>query len=281
MTYRRIRSLTRGIEVLRYLNTVSGAHPSDISKALNLPRPTVHRVLDTLKAFSLIYQTESSAEFRLTPLVRRLGNVKDVNEELRTAAWPAMQALTARVLWPCDLAVYQDNAMMIIESTHRVSPLSVDLGMVGRPRHLLTSPLGRAFLAHCDDEQLEAALSAISDDGDEGREFVSDRQALNQMIEQGRRDGYSMCSELPHDRCASLAVPVRYSGRVIGCMNLVWKVSDVTYDWARENLSGPLIAARNTIERRLAGLEPETATASPRPRTQPQTQSLEPIALFS
>ena len=241
-----------------------------------MPRPTVHRVLDTLKEFSLVYQAECSAEYRLTSSVRRLASVKDVHEELREAAWPVMRELTTRVVWPCDLAVFQDGAMMIIESTHRLSPLSLDVGMVGRPRQILSSPLGRALLAHCDDAQREAILRSLKDS--EG--FNGDREALNIMVEQGRKDGFSMCPELPHDRCASLAVPIRYFGRVVGCMNLVWNVNDVTYDWAREHLSGPLMAARNTIERRLDEMMgTQRAPALPRRRQVrqvPEQASLHP-----
>ena len=82
MTYRRIRSLKRGIDVLRFLNTVKGAQPADICKELKLPRPTVHRILETLEEMKLVHRGYNAREFRLTDGVKRLAQAKGVYEEL-------------------------------------------------------------------------------------------------------------------------------------------------------------------------------------------------------
>ena len=68
MTYKHIRSLSRGIEVLRYLNTVDGAHPSDICRSLDLPRPTVHRILETLGELTLSWSAQHWSDDSLASL---------------------------------------------------------------------------------------------------------------------------------------------------------------------------------------------------------------------
>ena len=255
MTYRRIRSLTRGIDVLRYLNTVQGAQPTDICKELKLPRPTVHRILDTLEELKLVHRGYYSREFRLTDGVKRLARAKGVYEELRQAAWPIMHELTARHVWPCDLAVFQDNTMLIVESTHRSSPLSSDIGMVGISRSMTSSPLGRAFLCHCSDAQRDAIFAALALRPHESDGLMQQREAINRMIEQGRNDGFSMCPELPHTRCASIAVPIRLRDDVVATMNMVWNVKELTFDEAGTQLGLPLLAARDQIEQRLVEFE--------------------------
>ena len=37
-----------------------------------------------------------------------------------------------KVMWPTDLATLEHDAMIIRESTHRFSPFSIDVGMIGR-----------------------------------------------------------------------------------------------------------------------------------------------------
>lgn len=258
MTYRRIRSLTRGIDVLRYLNTVQGAQPTDICKELKLPRPTVHRILDTLEEMKLVHRGYYSREFRLTDGVKRLARAKGVYEDLRQAAWPIMHELTARHVWPCDLAVFHDNAMLIVESTHRSSPLSSDIGMVGMSRSMTKSPLGRAFLSHCCDVQREAIFAALALKAGENDELLRHREAIDRMIEQGRNDGFSMCPELPHTRCASIAAPIRVRGNVVATMNMVWNVKELTFADAGKQLGVPLLAARDQIERRLTQIDSQT-----------------------
>ncbi len=278
MTYRRIRSLTRGIEVLRYLNTVQGAQPTDICKELKLPRPTVHRILDTLEEMRLVHRGYYSREFRLTDGVKRLARAKGVYEELRQAAWPVMHELTARHVWPCDLAVFHDNAMLIVESTHRSSPLSSDIGMVGLSRSMTKSPLGRAFLSHCSDAQREAIFAALALRAGENDGLLHQREAIDRMVEQGRRDGFSMCPELPHTRCASIAVPIRAHRQVVATMNMVWNIKELTFAEAGTQLGVPLLAARDQIERRLADVDLQPVMTGPEARAYDSAVNADPGA---
>lgn len=248
MTYKHIRSLARGIDVLKYLNTVNGAHAVEICRHLNLPRPTVHRILETLEEFNLVYQGPFSREFRVTPDVRRLAGTQPDFSALRQAAWPEMCQLTRRVVWPSDLAVYRDDAMLIVESTHRLSPLSVDIGMIGVTRRMLDSPLGRAFLSQCSAEQRAAAIEALRKGECADADRPGTLEAIDQIVADGRRDGYSICPDLPHTRCASMAAAVRDGGEAVAVINIVWNVGDMSYEDARAHLSGPLLAARDRIE---------------------------------
>jgi IclR family transcriptional regulator, mhp operon transcriptional activator len=43
------RALTRGLAILRHVNAVGEARPGEIARALNLPRPTDYRLLETLE----------------------------------------------------------------------------------------------------------------------------------------------------------------------------------------------------------------------------------------
>lgn len=60
MNYKRIRSLERGIAVLKFLNTVKAATVAEIAEATQIPRPTAYRVLDALIEEGLVYQRPSS-----------------------------------------------------------------------------------------------------------------------------------------------------------------------------------------------------------------------------
>lgn len=263
MTYKHIRSLSRGIEVLRYLNTVDGAHPTDICRSLDLPRPTVHRILETLSELTLVYQGPFSREYRVSPKVRELSKARDQFGLIRHAAWPAMHALTSEVVWPSDIAVLHDHAMLIVESTHRISSMSSDIGMIGQMRPMLISPLGLTYLSHCGAEERTAILddvlaTARSDDGE-----MLDRVTIEQTLADGRRDGFTICHDLAHRRCASMAVPVRIDGDVVACMNVVWHAAELTFDEARDQLSKPLMAARDRLEASLRDLVPPGVGATP------------------
>lgn len=251
MTYRRIRSLTRGISVLRYLNTVKGAHPVDIAREVGLPRPTVHRILETFEELELVYRGPYSCEFRLTPGVRRLVGGGGNFDKLRSSARPVMRDLTTEVVWPSDLAVFDNNVMLIIESTHRLSSITSDIGMVGQTRSMLLSPLGLAYLSHCDKERRDALITELCTRAARNGRGADDLEEIDSMIESGYRDGFSICPDLLDDRFASIAVPVRINGAAIASMNIMWSLADLTIEQARERLSRPLLSARDRIEAQL------------------------------
>ena len=251
MKYKRIRSLERGIEVLRYINRVKCANPVDIGKALGLPRPTVHRILEALEELDLVYQGPNSRVFRLTPSVRRLAGGGDEFNKLRTIAGPVMRELTAEVVWPCGLAVLRENVMLIIESTYRQSSMSSEIGMVGQSCPLLLSALGQAYFSHCDAARRDEIIAGLCAHAVRHDLPVDNLEAIDDMVKDGYREGFSICRDLPNGRCASIAVPVRLDGKAIASISVIWNVVDLTFEQACEGLSRPLLAARDQIETQL------------------------------
>ncbi|WP_429941294.1 helix-turn-helix domain-containing protein (plasmid) [Agrobacterium vitis] len=253
MTYKSIRALERGIDVLQYLNTVKGAAPPEIAENVNLPRPTVHRILETLSELNLVYRSQLGDEYRLSSGVQRLaGNRSSVRLNwIDEIALPALLELTSEIIWPSDIAVYHKAAMVIQGTTHRTSPMSCDVGMVGNRRSMLMSPLGRAYLSHCPDDELKSILCALNASSASEDQGARDRSFINEIIETGCRDGVSACNDLPHPRCASLAAPIRLNGKVIACMNVVWRANMLTIEDAMGQIRDPLLATRDRIEAQL------------------------------
>jgi IclR family mhp operon transcriptional activator len=230
MTYKTICSLDRGLKVLEYLNTVRASTVHEIALELQLPRPTVYRILETLEDRGLLYRSVSDSVFRLTDAVRQLSAGFTDEEWIRTLGAPLLQRLGEKVLWPTDLATFERDAMIIRESTHSFSPFSVDVGMIGRKRHLLKSPLGRAYLAFCPEDEREDILASLRGSQDPDNALSRDEAFLQKMISSSHANGYSNCRDLEHPKCASIAVPIMYQQSVIACINIVWVAATIDYD---------------------------------------------------
>ena len=248
MTYKRICSLERGLKVLEYLNTVRASTAHEVAVELKLPRPTVYRILETLEQHGLLYRSASDSVFRLTSAVRQLSTGFTDEEWIRNLGAPLLRRLGEKVLWPTDLATFEDNAMVIRESTHRFSPFSVDVGMIGRKRHLLKSPLGRAYLAFCPPDERETLLATLRRSQDPDDALSRDEAFLAQMIASSVANGYSSCRELQHPKCASIAVPVMYQQGVIACINIVWVAATIDYDEVISRYLPDLLNTRLDLE---------------------------------
>lgn len=261
MTYKRICSLDRGLKVLEYLNTVRASTAHEISTELKLPRPTVYRILETLEDRGLLYRSVSDSVFRLTNAVRQLSEGFIDEEWIRTLGAPLLQRLGEKVLWPTDLATFENDAMVIRESTHSFSPFSVDVGMIGRKRHLLKSPLGRAYLAFCPEEERQDILTSLRRSQDPDNALSRDEAFLEKMIASSRANGYSNCRELEHVRCASIAVPVMFKQRVIACINIVWVAATIDYDEVVTRYLPELVQTKLDMEAGLIKLNFERSEA--------------------
>jgi IclR family mhp operon transcriptional activator len=61
-----VRSLSRGLDIIYFLNQHHSASPTELATELKVPRATVHRILQTLKEKGYVYQHGSDRKFRLT-----------------------------------------------------------------------------------------------------------------------------------------------------------------------------------------------------------------------
>jgi IclR family mhp operon transcriptional activator len=232
MAYKRICSLERGLKVLEYLNTVRAATAHGIAAELKIPRPTVYRILETLEEYGLLYRSASDSVFRLTAAAGQLSKGFTDEEWIVSLGTPLLTELGEKVIWPTDLATFDRDSMIIRQSTHRSSPFSIDVGMIGRRRHLLKSPLGRAYLAFCPEDERNQILEYLRCSQDPENALSHDEAFLERIFATSRANGYSSCRELCHPKCASIAVPVLYGSRVIACVNIVWVASIIDYDEA-------------------------------------------------
>jgi len=261
MAYKKICSLDRGLKVLEYLNTVRASTAHAIAKELKLPRPTVYRILETLEEHGLLYRSASDSVFRLTGAVRHLSEGFTDEEWIRTLGAPLLHRLGDKVLWPTDLATFENDAMVIRESTHAFSPFSVDVGMIGRKRHLLKSPLGRAYLAFCPEDERKQILDSLRRSQDPDNALSRDEAFLDKMISSSHANGYSNCRELEHPKCASVAVPVMYKQCVIACINIVWVAATMDYDEVVSRYLPDLVQAKLDMEAGLIKMDFERSRA--------------------
>lgn len=251
MPYASIRSLARGLRVLQYLNTVIEATPVEICQKLDLPRPTVHRILDTLIDRGWVYQSRSTSAFRLTSEVRRLNHVAAGGKSIEALARPILTRLTEEIAWPSDLAVRDRDAMVICDSTHRISALSFDAGIIGHRRPMLESALGRAYLSHCPEAERREILKLLKASSDPDAARAGDEAFIADLIEAGRRDGVSNRADQSNRSSIAIAAPIRFDGGVVACINIVWLASAMPYSEAAAWLTPHLLAARDRIEERL------------------------------
>lgn len=226
-----IRSLRRGLEVLRLLDRMHVASLEDLHGITGMPKPTLSRILLTLQdegyASQRIADNKWVIGLGMSSLARRVPR----SDRLVQAAAPAMNELCRRVIWPSDLSVRSGLRMVLKETSRPHSTLTLNRLNVNFQIDMLRSAPGRAYLAFCPDVEKLDLLRRIG--ARHNGDAAVDAMDMEAVIRETRRNGFGgrdpawgghvIKSRREYDDgLDAIAVPIIHEGKVLGCVNIVW-----------------------------------------------------------
>jgi IclR family mhp operon transcriptional activator len=155
------------------------------------------------------------------------------------------------------VSTFEDDGIVVRESTDRFSSQSIGLGAVGTRIPMLSTPLGWAYLAFSGDDQRREILTHLRKSKAPEDRIAWDSHHINHMIRSIRANGYCASDEIPYKRCSSVALAVQCRGRVFGCISTVWPSSLIAEETAISRFLPVLREAKAEIEHNLetAGID--------------------------
>jgi IclR family mhp operon transcriptional activator len=137
--------------------------------------------------------------------------------------------------WPLYLGTISDRAITIRHSTAAESPMSFERAALQKRSPLLSSALGRAWLAFCSAEERRAVLHDLG---------VKPDARLTAAFARIRRDGYAFTVLPRSGRLQGIGVAIRKDARkddrVMGCLSMRFIRSAMTEREAGERYGAPL-----------------------------------------
>ena len=253
--YREVRGLVRGLAVLRAMNAMAGGLGGvvEIARATGLHRTTVKRLLETLRAEGVVDHRDDGSVYALTYEVRRLSEGYVGSDWIDRVAAPLMAAHLQALSWPSDLATPDSGFMVVRESTHRRSLLSHHRSTIGIRIPMLVSSPGRAWLAHCSDEEREFTLGLLRARDDEAGVLARDTRRVNRVLAETRRRGYGLNQGewASESAVTAIAFPIFDGPRALAAINLVLMRDAVSLADIRRRYVPLLRALATEISRRV------------------------------
>lgn len=247
-SYHSVRGLERGLAVLRAVNALGHATSVEVAAQTGLPRPTVHRLLETLRTEGFLRRTGLRDVYRLTLKVKSLsGGYKD-DDWITDIADVVLAELFEEVVWPTDIATYEDDGMVIRSTTHYRSPLSIERSWVGRQLPMLSTAVGWAYLAFTPLQECNAILERIGAVAGPDRDKLGNPEAVRRTLATTRRRGYGTRQREFMAKTSSIAVPIMNGSHVLGCINIIWIDSAMAFDVATRRYLPTLQQAAARIE---------------------------------
>lgn len=251
--YPRVRALERGLELIYALSELGWATPGKLARETGIHRATVYRLLSTLEATDYVHCRQSDGSYSLT---RRFSYIA---EGIKDEDWvtqivsPHLGYLLSQIQWPSDFVTFNSGRLIIRESTHRFSPMSVNRNMIGKTRPLLNSALGISFLSALSEESREQILTLAELAGDESVRLIH-RDSVMKRILIARARGYAESAGETQHNISAIALPICWQNRVLGAVNVMFFKRALTPSKAAELYLDQLRHCVREIEQDLENL---------------------------
>ena len=201
-----------------------------------------------------VYNDPRQGGYQVTSLVPSLSCGFQRDPLVVEAGREAARVLTRTLKWPASIALFDNYAIVVRHSTAPDSPFAPFHSTVNMRLSLATRALGRAFLAFCDDAEIEtiAGILGASDDDEDRHAF--DRHRFRCLLKAIRDRGFAERCPQIKPQTSTIAVPILYNDQVMASLGLTYFTSAVEPREAHRRFIPHMHRARETIEMELSRL---------------------------
>jgi IclR family mhp operon transcriptional activator len=244
-------ALSRGLEILRILNAERQSTVGSLHKATGLNKATIVRMLETLEHEGYVLRDAERAVYAPTGRCLLLSHGYDQHLWIGGVAEPIMQEFRKQIGWPSDIAIYDRDAMIVAQTTREPGSMLFSR-RPGFRFPLLSTSMGRAYLAFCDEEQQARIISALAAIPGRSTELARQPKRLAALLAEVREKGYALMDEqysqhVFDGRVWAMGVPVRDGDRVFASINIMMLSGAVTIEHAVASFLKPLQATADRI----------------------------------
>jgi len=256
-SYRPVNAVLRGLDVLLATNRLKGrATVGEIHRHTGLDKATIVRMLETLAHAGLTVRNEETRTYEVTGKALLLSVGYDRHRAVSAIVTPIMEDFQTEIGWPSDVAIFDNDAMLLVETSRQAGPMMLNRHPGYRAPILATS-LGQVYLAFGPAEERDAVLTAAAEKPEIWNDVARDRRKAEKFFDDIRSRGYATMHpdysrvEYRH-AMTSVGVPIMADGKVFASINVLYLKKAMPVDQAVRTLLKPLQATAATIAAELA-----------------------------
>ena len=191
---------------------------AEVGEALDLPKPTIHRLFQTLEDDGWLMRDLGGRGYVAGHLMRRLAANTFSGPGLRRERIAILQRLAEQVGETCNISMPDGDAMIYVDRVETHWPLRIRLPIGSRvPLHCTAA--GKAYLATLPSAQFARLLRRLPLSA-QTPHSITTPEALADEIEATRARGHSEDDQEMVEGMIALGVPVRDDlGRVFGTLS--------------------------------------------------------------
>lgn len=214
-SYPPINALIRGLEILSHISTLGTASIRELHARSGISKPTIVRNLETLEHAGYVSKNAETGLYSLTARILSLSSGYQHHNRLVELAIPTLNEFRKTMPWPSDLALFDGEAMVIVETNRNPGALALNR-QAGTRQSITDSALGRAFLAFCDLQTRTTVLDKSFANAD-----AEARLQFEQALERYREQGFSENDQSLSKNTRGVGVPIIVGNKVEACINTI------------------------------------------------------------
>jgi len=221
-----IRAITRGLSVLQAVNRGGSITMMEIARTSQVPYPTACRIVQTLLHEGMIEREPARKRYRATALVQSLASGYHDDSKLVEIARPHIEALTDKLLWPISITSRVGAHMMVRDSTHTRTSLTLNNYYPGFTLPIMECSSGKAYMAFCSDAEREHLLEGLRTIEGAAEKMATLLLSNDNLLREVRSQGYATQSRNAYTanpgKTSSIAVPLFRGDEVAGAITIIF-----------------------------------------------------------
>jgi DNA-binding IclR family transcriptional regulator len=215
MTPTTVNSVSHGLRMIEVLSTHKPLNISDLARLLELPRPTVYRLVQTFMERDFIVQ--SGTEYRLSLRLLELSSSILSASRLEDLSKPSLRQLVDITGETAHFAVLDGDKVGYVSKIESDKAIRM-FSRVGWRGPLHATGVGKALLAASDDALMKRVCSGSLEAFTSAT--ITDVHALRHEVNNVRKAGFSVDREELVEGLSCVAVAVQKEERIIGAISL-------------------------------------------------------------
>lgn len=208
------QAVDRALQVLSYL----GSHPSgvslhELSTALRYPKPSLHRILSSMRARAYAAQLAPGGDYFLGPAALEAAFSFHAGLDLRALLHPLLLEVNRRFDQTCHLASLDDDQVVYLDKVDTSTRIRLSSVIGGRnPAH--ATGVGKAMLAATlDDDEVAGWVARHEPLAARTEHTATDARSLAATLADTRAAGYAIDDEEsePGLLCVAVRVPLVFA----------------------------------------------------------------------
>ncbi len=214
-------AVERAIDVIELMATTeSDLSLSELMKALNIPRQSLIRILNTLSDRGIVDRAEQKGSYRLGMKLLYLGNRLQDKIKLRSMAWPFMQQLAEKTRKTIELSTLDRDQLILIEQIEGSEGVRLYSRVGSVYPYLHAVAVGKIYLAHMDPVKRRKVVDKIGFPR-VTEHTITNMKKLEAELLKVQKNGYAFEDQELREGVRRVVAPVYdYNDNMVGCIGI-------------------------------------------------------------